>query len=485
MIRKLRHYSTMKDSGVEWLGEVPKQWEVSNLRKLLANSTKRNRPDLPLLSVVREKGVILRDVTNFTKNHNFIPDDLTNYKVVYKGQFAMNKMKAWQGSYGVSRQEGIVSPAYFIFDIKSVTEDYFHVAIRSRTYIPFFARASDGVRIGQWDLSQARMREIPFLVPTIAEQSAIVRNLNYISRRINRYIRAKQKLIKLLKEQKQVIIHQAVIGQINVRTGQPYQAYKDSGVEWLGQVPEHWETCKIKSLARMGYKTFVDGDWIESPYITSDGIRLIQTGNIGVGEYKEKGFRYISEQTFKNFGCTEINPDDILICRLGEPVARACLAPNLGKRMITSVDVCILKLCDDYSPQYFVYALSSYRYLDWVGSLVRGSTRNRVSRSMLGTFSVPFPPSPEQTAIVAYLNKSTTVIDTIIDQTIHLIDLLRKFRTRLIADVVTGKLDVREAAAALPEVDSLETEESLADALDEETEVSVDELDAIPEEIEA
>ncbi|MCE2451319.1 MAG: restriction endonuclease subunit S, partial [Nitrospinae bacterium] len=105
----------------------------------------------------------------------------------------------------------------------------------------------------------------------------------------------------------------------------PYPAYKSSGVEWLGDVPAHWDTCKIKNLARPGYKTFVDGDWIESPYITSDGIRLIQTGNIGEGEYKEKGFRYISEETFKHFGCTEIEPGDILICRLGEPVARACL----------------------------------------------------------------------------------------------------------------------------------------------------------------
>ena len=85
------------------------------------------------------------------------------------------------------------------------------------------------------------------------------------------------------------------------RALKPYPAYKDSGVEWLGEVPEHWDTSKIKGLARPGYKTFVDGDWIESPYITADGIRLIQTGNIGTGEYREKGFRCISEETFTNF----------------------------------------------------------------------------------------------------------------------------------------------------------------------------------------
>ena len=106
---------------------------------------------------------------------------------------------------------------------------------RSKAYVPYFTRASDGVRIGQWDLSIARMREIPFLVPPVSEQTAIVRFLDHADRRIRRYIRAKQKLIALLEEQKQAIIHQAVTGQIDVRTGEPYPSYKDSGVEWLGR----------------------------------------------------------------------------------------------------------------------------------------------------------------------------------------------------------------------------------------------------------
>ena len=114
----------------------------------------------------------------------------------------------------------------------------------------------------------------------------------------------------------------------------PYPAYKPSGVDWLGDVPELWEIFTIKNLARSDYKSFVDGDWIESPYITSDGIRLIQTGNIGIGEYREKGFRYISERTFAALRCTEFQPGDVLICRLGEPVARAFdPAPNLPSRI--------------------------------------------------------------------------------------------------------------------------------------------------------
>ena len=221
----------------------------------------------------------------------------------------------------------------------------------------------------------------------------------------------------------------------------PYPAMKDSGVPWLGEVPKHWDTSKIKGLARPGYKTFVDGDWIESPYITADGIRLIQTGNIGTGEYREKGFRYISEETFTNFGCTEIKPGDVLICRLGEPVARACLAPQLGNRMITSVDVCILKTRENIHAKFLVYSMSSWPYLDWVGSLVRGSTRDRVSRSMLGSFLLPFSPLPEQFAIVRYLDHVDRRIRRYIHAKQKLVKLLEEQKQALIHQAVTRGLD--------------------------------------------
>ena len=223
----------------------------------------------------------------------------------------------------------------------------------------------------------------------------------------------------------------------------PYPAMKDSGVEWLRDAPEHWDTSKIKGLARPGYKTFVDGDWIESPYITTDGIRLIQTGNIGTGEYREKGFRYISEETFTNFCCTEIKPGDILICRLGEPVSRACLAPQLGKRMITSVDVCILKARENIHAKFLVYSMSSWPYLDWVGSLVRGSTRDRVSRSMLGSFLLPIPPLAEQAAIVRFLDHADRRIRRYIRAKQQLIALLEEQKQAIIHQAITGQIDVR------------------------------------------
>lgn len=445
----LKPYSRTKDSGVERLGEVPAHWEVKKLRSLLRSVVSRNRPELPLLSVVREHGVIIRDLSNMDDNHNYVPDDLSGYKVVQEGQFAMNKMKAWQGSYGVSKCLGLVSPAYFVFALRGVDGEFFHWAIRSMAYVPRFTMASDGVRVGQWDLSRTRMREISVAVPANRnEQAAITRFLDQATSRIERYISAKEKLVALLEEQKRIIIHDTITGRIDVRTGKPYPAYKPSGIEWARMLPEGWNTERIQRLARRGYKMFTDGDWIESPYITSSGVRLIQTGNIGAGQYKEQGFRYISEATFSNFRCTEVVPGDILICRLGEPVARACLAPNLANRMITSVDVCILKTREDVSSNYLVYAMSSWPYLSWVGSLVRGSTRDRVSRAMVGSFRLPLPSLEEQIAIARFLDHTIANITSAIACGSREIELLREFRARLIADVVTGKIDVREAASA-------------------------------------
>ncbi|MYK56585.1 MAG: restriction endonuclease subunit S, partial [Acidimicrobiia bacterium] len=188
----LKPYPEYKYSGVDWLGDIPSHWEVRRLGSLLQKAVERGRPDLPLLSVVRDRGVIPRDISDKKGNHNFIPDNLSNYKVVREGAFVMNKMKAWQGSYGVSHHIGLVSPAYYVFEISEVEPRYFHLAIRSKAYVPLFAQASDGVRIGQWDLSPVTMRYIPFAVPLLPEQNGIARFLDYVEGRLRRLIEARE-----------------------------------------------------------------------------------------------------------------------------------------------------------------------------------------------------------------------------------------------------------------------------------------------------
>lgn len=215
--RGLNPSAPMKFSGVKWLGEIPEHWQTIKLRQILHPVSVKNHPELPLLSVVREQGVIVRDVTDKEANHNYIPDDLSGYKMVKKGQFAMNKMKAWQGSYGISDYTGIVSPAYFIFDVSFDNLEYFHHAIRSKVYVNFFAQASDGIRVGQWDLQMDKMKEIPFIVPPEDEQIAIV---NHIKMTLPKYDVAIEKLtaeVETLEEYKAKLIADVVTGKIDVR----------------------------------------------------------------------------------------------------------------------------------------------------------------------------------------------------------------------------------------------------------------------------
>lgn len=215
--RGLNPNAPMKFSGVKWLGNIPAHWETVELRQLLHQVSVKNHPELPLLSVVREQGVIVRDVANKDANHNYIPDDLSGYKVVKKGQFAMNKMKAWQGSYGISPYTGIVSPAYFIFDVSFDNLEYFHYAIRSKVYVNFFAQASGGIRVGQWDLQMDKMKEIPFIVPSADEQIAII---TYIKKTLPKYSKVIEKLkaeINALEEYKAKLISDVVTGKIDVR----------------------------------------------------------------------------------------------------------------------------------------------------------------------------------------------------------------------------------------------------------------------------
>ena len=413
-----------------------------NLRKDVVG----NRANKYTLLSLTKQGIIPRNLENAVGK---FPSSFDTYQVVEAGDllFCLFDMDETPRTVGLSRLNGMVTGAYtrFACGDRNLREFLFllYLSFDNRKLLkPLYS----GLRKV---IPKITFLNAKIALPSEKERAAIVRYLDRMDRRIRRYVTAKEKLIGLLQEDKQAIVNQAVTRGLD-----PNVRLKPSGVEWLGDVPTHWEIAKIKNLARSSKESFVDGDWIESPYITSEGIRLIQTGNIGIGEYREKGFRYISEETFKNFACTEFLPGDVLICRLGEPVARACLAPQLDRRMITSVDVCILKPRDDVNPQFVVYCMSSRKYLDWVGSLVRGSTRDRVSRSMLGTFPIPVPTLAEQCAIVEHLDKATADIATAITRVRRQIDLLREHRTRLIADVVTGKLDVREAAVECVPVSS-------------------------------
>ena len=438
----LERYPAYKPSGVEWLGDVPEHWSIRRLRSILTGGNVRNRPRLPLLSVVRERGVILRDVANRDENHNFIPDDLTNYKVVTSGQFAMNKMKAWQGSYGVSQHDGIVSPAYFVFDLQDVDGAFFHMAIRSRAYVPFFGQASDGVRIGQWDLSQSRMREIPFVLPPLPVQRTIVRYLDYVDRCIRRYVDAKRKLITLLEEERQAVVNRAVTRGLD-----PNVRLKPSGIEWLGDVPEHWEVLRVGRFSKIGNGSTPSRG--NAAYWT-DGVHpWLNSSSVNQGVIT-RADQFVTDLALRECHLPRLHPGSVLVGITGQGKTR-------GMAAVLSIDATInqhmafitpdmTRVSSHYLQMCLTAAYSELRAI----SDDSGSTKGALTCEDIKRFMVVLPPREEQERLVSEVRRELAGVDAAIDRARRQVELVEEYRTRLIADVVTGKLDVREAAEHLP-----------------------------------
>jgi type I restriction enzyme S subunit len=220
-----------------------------------------------------------------------------------------------------------------------------------------------------------------------------------------------------------------------------YQSYKQSGVEWIGEIPSNWGVTKIKYTKKDSKDSFIDGDWIESKDLSDEGVRYITSGNIGEGKYKEQGNGYISEDTFKKLNCTEIFEGDLVISRLFLPVGRSCIIPNLNNRVITCVDNVVLRPKESFDKFYLNYQFNSNRYSEFTELISRGVTLTRISRGMLGNNSIVVPPLSEQLQIVQFLDNKTELIDKLISTKERKISLLKEQRSSLINQVITKGLN--------------------------------------------
>ena len=454
-------YSENKESGDVWLGRVPSHWSTTSLGAISLRRSNRNRPDLPLLSVLREKGVVLRSSLAEDENHNFIPDDLSNYRVAHAGDLVINKMKAWQGSVGIAPTDGIVSPAYFVFKLNGIAKEYAHRLLRSRLYADYFARASDGVRIGQWDLSIDQMKRIPVVIPPQEEQYAVAHYLLMVDRRINRFIRNRRRLIELLNEQKQAIINRAVTRGLD-----PDVRLKPSGVEWLGDVPEHWEVRRGKYLFRE----------VESRSMTGEETHLSMSQRHGLIRSSAIEERRMMSDVY--IGGKLCEKDDLVLNRLKAHLGVFALATEKG---LVSPDYTVFrairKLCPAFYEYFYRTPLCRVELRKRAKGIVQGFWR--LYTDDFYDIPVPVPPAHEQEMIVEKFTRTFSQINVAIENAHREISLIREYRTRLISDVVTGKVDVRGLAPADAE-EIMDAEESI-DALDE-NETPDDEDSLSPEE---
>ncbi len=428
----MQKYSKYKDSGVKWLGEIPSHWEVKHLRNFLTLFSEKGFGDSQLLSVTREKGVILRDRDNKEKNHNFVPDDLSGYKHLNAGDFVINKMKSWQGSYGVSDYEGIVSPAYFTCKLHGINSKFFSRAIRSRAYIGFFMQFSKGIRVDQWDLDPNSMKEIPFVVPSNEEQIAIVNYLDSVTSKIDEAIAQQQKMIDLLNERKQIIINDAVTKGLD-----PKAKMKDSGIDWIGQIPEHWEIRRVASLG-----VFSKGAGISRDSLQDYGKPAILYGDI----YTKYDIMASDIKHFVSASTAEkavrIYDGDLLMTGSGE--TKEDIGKTIvykGKEAYIGGDVILLRQSRNDST-FLSYCFNSlyaktFRYKESKGEIIVHIYANAIKKMYIA-----LPNIDEQKLIAKYLNEAILHINMQLHRISNLIFLLQERKQIIINDVVTGKVKV-------------------------------------------
>ena len=421
----MERYSSYKDSGVSWIGDIPKHWEVKQLRSFLTLFTEKGHGDAQLLSVTREQGVIERDKEDKEENHNFVPDDLSGYKYIEKGDFAINKMKAWQGSYAVTDYNGIVSPAYFTCKLNGVNKEFFSKAIRSKAYIPFFTQYSKGIRVGQWDLNPYALKSIPFFLPSPNEQGIIVNYIEAKTSKIDAYVADKEKEIELLQELKQKTIADAVTKGLN-----PDAKMKDSGISWIGEIPEHWEVKRIASLFTGKVQANTDFKYhhaFKFYYGT-----LVPKNEVGdVEEYRDTYVKY-----------SILQKDDIMINGLNLNYdfvsQRVAIAPSDG--IITSAYV-VARPRKGTNAQYYNYLFKTMDNMKLFHGMGTG-IRLTLSFDEMKKQVVVVPPLDEQQAIVAYIEEKCEKIDKLASELQSEIDYLKEYKQRLIADCVTGQVKV-------------------------------------------
>lgn len=430
-------YPKYKDSGVDWLGDIPSHWEMKPLWTLFRRIKRSGYDYEPLLSVYRDHGVVPK--ASRDDNFNKASDDLGAYQLVRPGDLAINKMKAWQGSVAISDYRGIVSPAYFVYEaVHKESPRYLHYLLRSPRYIAGYLSLSKGIRINQWDLEPQHHSRMPVILPSDEEQKAIAAFLDSETAKIDALIAEQQRLIELLTEKRQAVISHAVTKGLN-----PEAPMTDSGIEWLGEVPAHWD------VAPVGYRYDIQlGKMLDSSRITGEHLRPylrvvdVQWGTINTDDLPLMDFDASDRRKFR------LHPGDLLVNEGGSYVGRTAI-------WFGQLDECYYQKAlhrlrprdrGNDAPEFMLHMMF---FATKLGVFIAGgnqATIEHLTAESFRKYRFAFPPLAEQKDIAAYLDQVAASYDGLIREAEQAIGLLQERRTALISAAVTGKIDVRGLA---------------------------------------
>jgi type I restriction enzyme S subunit len=445
MIADLKPYAEYKESGLPWLGQVPGHWEVRPAFGAFVPNRERNHGMTETTVLSLSYGRIV--IKPAEKLHGLVPESFETYQIVNPGDIVLRTTDLQNDHtslrVGMVRDRGIITSAYLALRVNTgVSPDFGFQFLNVWDMSKAIYGYGSGLRQG---LDFSHFKRMPVALPPPAEQAAIVRFLDWANGRLERAIRAKRKVIALLNEQKQVIIHRAVTRGLD-----PSVPLKLSGIPWLGDIPQHWKVLRSKYVYREVDNRSATGE--ETHLSMSQKFGLISSTQI-------EASRLVSESYA---GAKLCEKGDLVLNRLKAHLGVFALAPERG---LVSPDYTVLRPVRELDERFFEAVYRSPACRVELRQRTKGIVQGfwRLYTDDFYNIRVPVPPVNEQKRIMIQLDIDLSGVNTATGRLEREIELLREYRTRLVADVVTGKLDVREAAARLPEDAALDNGDSEAD----------------------
>lgn len=439
MRTELKPYDEYKQADLLWLDSIPTHWEVVKNNSLWAERKIVNCLNEDLLSVTIKKGIIRQsDLLKSTSKKDSSNLDKSKYKLVMPEDIAYNKMRMWQGAVGKSKYRGIVSPAYIVLrPIAEINTDYYHNLLRTPHYIEESHKYSYGICDDQLNLRYEDFKRMQIVVPPKDEQDQIVRYLDSSLAKINKFIKTKKKLIEVLKEQKQAVINEAVTKGLD-----PNVKMKPSGIECLGDVPEGWEVRRLRYIGNCQ-----NGISESSEYFGS-GSPFVSYGDVYNNSELPNLVSGLAKSNEKQQETYSVREGDIFFTRTSETIEEV----GLTSVCTSTIDKAIFSgflirfrpikgIIDKHFSKYYLRNSKVRAYFTREMNLV---TRASLSQELLKNLPLLLPSSiNEQREIVDFIEKHTKPIENVIISTQKEINLMNEYRTRLISDLVMGKVDVR------------------------------------------
>ncbi|MES2795444.1 MAG: restriction endonuclease subunit S [Bacteroidota bacterium] len=442
----MKKYQKYKDSGIVWIGEIPAHWNIIKLKRL--SQVKRGASPRPIddLKYFDENGefswVRISDLTASERYLLTTEEKLSELGASlsvkrYPGDFFLSIA----GSVGkpiISKIKCCIHDGFVWFPDLKINPEYLYYLFQSG--LPFGGLGKLGTQL---NLNTETIGNI--YIPDLSDQEIgkIVQYLDHQITIIDQLIQQKKKLIELLKEKRQAVINEAVTKGLN-----PNVKMKESGIEWLGKIPEQWELRNMEIVARKDRYSITGGPFgsdLKNEEYTEEGVRIIQLQNIGVGEFRDDYKIYTTEEKADYLFSSNIYPGEIIIAKMADPVARACIVPNTAKRFIMASDGIRLEVDKDkYNTRYIEFSINA-KYFNYQAELnSTGTTRLRIGLTSLKKLKLLLPSLNEQNTIVEYLESYNQYYIETSQKLANQIEKLKEYHQSIISEAVTGKIDVKD-----------------------------------------